>query len=311
MAPPHRPIDASLADEMHRYARLDGGMYFPSLLQDIVRDERKRQELGKLQIIYYSGSPLETKTGQWLASNFGTLRNILGSTECFAWPTATVIDQVKDWDYIHFYPIKGLEFKPVGLTALNDSQDARREGEITELYELIAHRNPDTEVLTNIFQSRPDVSVWPTKDLWRPHPDPAKEGHWLYQGRTDDLVVLSGEIKMYAAFLEDKISSSHPSIRAALIGGNQRKWPFLLIELMEPVTHDNTGSDTTLDEIWSRLDEINNEYTHGSVRLHRSLALVADASRPFVRLAKGSVARNQTFEVYKHDIDELYANIEK
>lgn len=305
MGPPDRPFDAALADEIHRYARLDVGMYHPSLLQDLVRDEIKRQELSKLNLICYAGSPLETKTGQWLASEFGTVRNILGSTESFGWPVAQVLDLKKDWNYIHFYPVNGIEFEPVGL-ASSKNVGSKSEGtgvEEEELYELVVHRTVETDALTNIFRSRPQASIWPTKDLWKPHPDPAKKNHWLYQGRSDDLVVLSGEIKMYAAHLEDKIASAHPLIRTALVGGHQRKWPFLLLEL--------ANSSTTLDEVWPRVDEINLRYTHSSVRLNRSLVLVAEPSRPFVRLAKGSVARNQTFELYSKDVDSLYAGMEQ
>lgn len=307
MAPPDRPVDADLADEIHRYARLDGGMYHPSLLQDLVRDEHKRQELGKLKTIFYSGSPLETTTGDWLASTFGTLANILGSTEGFSWPNARVIDPVKDWSYIHFYPMNGLHFQPVGL-AREKKDNNNDDDDDNELYELVVYRTPETEAFTNIFLSRPHLSRWPTKDLWKPHPDPAKSGHWLYRGRTDDLVVLSGEIKMYAADLEDKVCSAHHLIRTALIGGNQRKQPFLLLELAAATDCDETAA---LDEIWSHLSAINTRYAHGSVRLSRSLVLVADKSRPFVRLAKGSLARNQTFALYKQDIDNLYAEMDR
>ncbi|KAI7972970.1 hypothetical protein EIK77_001544 [Talaromyces pinophilus] len=305
MGPPDRPFDAALADEIHRYARLDIGMYHPSLLQDLVRDEVKRQELGKLKLICYAGSPLETKTGQWLASEFGTVRNILGSTESFGWPIAQVLDPKTDWDYIHFYPVKGIEFKPICLAG-SKNMDSESEEDVVgeeELYELVVHRTIETDALTNIFRSRPQATIWPTKDLWKPHPDPAKKNHWLYQGRGDDLVVLSGEIKMYAAHLEDRIASSHPLIRTALVGGHQRKWPFLLLELAD--------SATTLDDVWPRVDEINRRYTHSSVRLSRLLVLVAEPSRPFVRLAKGSVARKQTFELYAQDIDGLYAAMEQ
>lgn len=304
MGPPDRPFDVVLADETHRYARLDAGMYHPSLLQDLVRDEVKRQELGKLKLICYAGAPLETKTGQWLASEFGTLRNVLGSTESFSWPLAQVLDVKNDWSYIHFYPVSGIEFQPVGL-ASSKHVGSSSEGSVVnedELYELVVHRTLETDALTNIFRSLPHVSVWHTNDLWKPHPDPAKKNHWLYQGRSDDLVVLSGEIKMYAAHLEDRITSAHPSIRTAIVGGHQRKWPFLLLELVD--------SKTTLDDVWPRVNEINIRYTHSSVRLNRSLVLVAEPSRPFVRVAKGSVARNQSLNLYAKDIESLYAAME-
>ncbi|EEA26507.1 hypothetical protein TMatcc_005213 [Talaromyces marneffei ATCC 18224] len=305
MGPPDRPFDAALADEIHQYARFDAGMYHPSLLQDLVRDEDKRQQLSKLKLICYAGSPLETKTGQWLASEFGTVRNMLGSTESFGWPIAQVFDVKNDWNYIHFYPVNGIEFKPVGLASANHVESKIDDGVVQEeeLYELVVHRTVETDALTNIFRSRPQATVWPTKDLWKPHPDPAKKNHWLYQGRSDDLIVLSGEIKMYAAHLEDKIASAHPLIRTALVGGHQRKWPFLLLELADYTT--------TIDDVWPRVNEINLHYTHSSVRLNRSLVLVTEPSRPFVRVAKGSVARNQTLELYRKDVDSLYAAMEQ
>jgi acyl-coenzyme A synthetase/AMP-(fatty) acid ligase len=302
MAPPDKTITADLADQIHRYARLDGGLYHPSLLEDLVREEQKREQFRHLKVIFYSGSPLENTTGEWLSSRFGCVRNIIGSTEGFGWPALRVVDPVADWNYTHFVPIKGLNFVSVGIDGAY--------GVDGNLYELIVERTPDTETFTNFFHARPDEREWRTKDLWKPHPNPAMSGHWLYQGRTDDLVVLSGEIKMYASALEDKISN-HPLIRSALVGGKQRKWPFLLLELVDQPTGDLTEQQRLLEEdIWPWIDEINKESTHDSVRLRLSLVLIADAARPFVRLAKGSLARNPTLELYEEDVDRLYAEVD-
>lgn len=302
MAPPDKTITADLADQIHRYARLDGGIYHPSLLEDLVRDEQKREQFGHLEVVFYGGSPLESTTGDWIASKFGIVRNVLGSTEGFGWPTLTIADPVADWSYVHFFPTKGVKFVPVGID--------NTYGVDGDLYELVAERTLETETFTNFFHVRPDLNEWRTKDLFKPHPNPAMTGHWLYQGRTDDLVVLSGEIKMYASALEDKISK-HPFIRSALVGGKQRKWPFLLLELVDQPTGELPEQKRLLEEeIWPWVDEINKESTHDSVRLRLSLVLIADATRPFVRLAKGSLARNPTLELYKEDVDRLYAAID-
>lgn len=299
MAPPDKTITEDLADQIHRYAKLDGGIYHPSLLEVLVRDEQKREQFRHLKVVFYSGSPLESKTGEWIASRFGSIRNIIGSTEGFSWPALKVVDPVADWAYSHFFPIKGMNFVRVGIDGTY--------GVDGDLYELIVERTPDTEFFTNFFHARPDESEWRTKDLWKPHPNPAISGHWLYQGRTDDLVVLSGEIKMYASALEEKISN-HPLIRSALVGGKQRKWPFLLLELVDQPAGDQKRF--LEEKIWPLVDEINKESTHDSVRLRLSLVLVADAERPFVRLAKGSLARNPTLELYKEDVDRLYEAID-
>ncbi|CRG91902.1 hypothetical protein PISL3812_08956 [Talaromyces islandicus] len=302
MAPPDKTITADLADQIHRYAQLDGGIYHPSLLEDLVRDEKKREHFRHLKVVFYGGSPLESTTGAWLASNFASVRNAIGSTEGFSWPTLTVADPVADWAYVHFFPIKGINFVRIGVDGTY--------GVDTDLYELVVERTLETETFTTFFQARPDETKWHTKDLWKPHPNPELSGHWLYQGRTDDLVVLSGEIKMYASALEDKISG-HPLVRSALVGGKQRKWPFLLLELVDQPAKDPSEHKRLLEEqIWPWVDEINKESTHDSVRLRLPLILIANAAKPFVRLAKGSLARNPTLELYKEDIDKLYAAVE-
>ncbi|KAL1967402.1 hypothetical protein VTN77DRAFT_3187 [Rasamsonia byssochlamydoides] len=315
LGPPDKPVTPELADQMHQFARLEGGVYPPSLLQDLVRDEEKRENLRPLKAILYGGAPLERTCGEWLATNLGSLRNLIGSTEGGMWPTLVPADPVADWDYIHFHPAGGATFVPVKASVSSirhDTQEQHQQQQ--ELYELVFERNPNMEAYTNFFHVFPHLDRWPTKDLWVPHPDPAKRfSHWRYQGRTDDLVLLSGEVKMYAAQLEARIEA-HPLVRAALVGGNQRKWPFLLLEIVQqPESEEKQDSTQILDDqIWPWIEQLqlnsNSEgSTHETVQLRRSLVIVADAEKkPFVRVAKGSVNRNQTFKLYEREIDELY-----
>lgn len=300
MAPPDKPITPKIADEVHRYGRLDGGLYHPSLLEDIVRDVEKRERLRSMKAIFFSGAPLETSCGNWIASNTGALRNGIGSTEGFSWPALVSADPVEDWGYLHLYPVNGIKFVPVGVDASSGAEN--------ELYELVVERTPETDHYTNFFQARPGTDVWRTRDLWKPHPDPTKTSHWLYQGRADDLVVLSGEVKMYAAQLEAKITG-HPLIREALVGGKQRKWPFLLLELVNVAG--NNANAAFEDDVWPWIDKLNSESTHEAVRLQKSLVVITDPERPFVRLAKGSMSRQQTLQLYEKDIDALYSAIER
>jgi acyl-coenzyme A synthetase/AMP-(fatty) acid ligase len=249
MAPPDKPVTLEIAEGVHQYGRLDGGMYHPSLLQDVVRDEEKREKLRSMKIIAFSGAHLESNCGDWIASNPCTLVNIVGSTEGFTWPLLIPAARRENWSYIHLYPLNGVKFVPVGLDAVY--------GAGSELYELVVERTPETDTFTNFFQARPDMDIWRTSDLWKPHPDPTKTSHWLYQGRTDDLVVLTGEVKMYAAQLEAKITS-HPLIREALVGGKQRESPFLLLELIDDTPGTNVKT-VFENDIWPWIDQLNTE----------------------------------------------------
>lgn len=303
---------------MHQFARLDGGIYPPSLLQDLVRDEDKRERLRSLKVILYGGAPLERRCGEWLVANLGNrLRSLIGSTEGTMWPTQVPVDPIADWQYTHFHPASGATFVPVNASISSlpgDQEEGEEEGE-QQLYELIFERSPEMEAYTNLFRYAPHLDRWPTKDLWTPHPDPAKRAsHWRYRGRTDDLVLLSGEVKMYAAQLEARIET-HPLVRAALVGGNQRKWPFLLVEIDG---QDEQQRYRILDEqVWPWIDKllssgsknVQGSLQHEAVRLRRSLVLVADPKRPFVRTPKGFVQRNATWKLYEREIEELYRGV--
>lgn len=51
------------------------------------------------------------------------------------------------------------------------------------------------------------------------------------------------------------------------------------------------------------------QYRKYPVRLRKSLVVITDPERPCVRVAKGSVARNQTLQLYEKDIDAMYRAI--
>ncbi|KAL1980701.1 hypothetical protein VTN96DRAFT_3618 [Rasamsonia emersonii] len=323
LGPPDKPVTPELADQMHQFARLDGGIYPPSLLQDLVRDEDKREHLRSLKVILYGGAPLERSCGEWLVNNMGSrLRSLIGSTEGTMWPTLVPVDPVTDWQYTHFHPASGATFVPVNASISSMPGKQKEEEEEQELYELIFERSPDIEDYTNFFRYAPHLDRWATKDLWTPHPDPAKRAsHWRYRGRTDDLVLLSGEVKMYAAQLEARIET-HPLVRAAFVGGNQRKWPFLLVEIMPDIEDEQQRYKILDEQIWPWIEQqllsssssssknVNSSLQHEAVRLRRPLVLVADPKRPIVRASKGSIQRNATCKLYEREIEELYRGVD-
>lgn len=185
-----------------------------------------------------------------------------------------------------------------------------------DLYELVVPRSAErSAAFTNFFAAcetmglGDDVEVVRTKDLFSPHPDAEVmkkgAGLWKYRGRTDDLVVLSGEVKMYAGTLEERIRC-HPRVKHALVGGYQRRVPFLLLEIAQGVeVETEEQKERVLDEVWPVVEEAN-KHVGPRGKLRRELTLLAVKEKPFVRLGKGSVDRRGTLARYEKEVDELY-----
>ncbi|KAF9631838.1 AMP-binding enzyme [Lasiodiplodia theobromae] len=293
---------------------LDGIFVPPALLEDLVRDwPQHHAALSSFSIILFGGAPLSHAAGAALAP-LGSLRTLIGSTEGCYWPTLRPVDDhiVDDgddeqgrsmratWDHIAPHPAMGAAF----------------EHHADDLYELVVPRSADRSVaFTNFFAAcetmglGDDVEVIRTKDLFSPHPDPEVmkkgAGLWKYRGRTDDLVVLSGEVKMYAGKLEERIRC-HPRVKHALVGGYQRRVPFLLLEIAQGVEVETEEQrEGVLDEVWPVVEEAN-KHVGPRGKLRRELTLLAVKEKPFVRLGKGSVERRGTFARYEKEVDELY-----
>ncbi|KAL1640082.1 hypothetical protein SLS58_007349 [Diplodia intermedia] len=273
---------------------LDGIFVPPALLEDIVRrSPSPPPSLTALPTIIFGGAPLAPAAGAALAPH-GSLRTCIGSTEGSYWPTLQ--PPAQHWDHIALHPAVGASF------------EERADG----LYELVIPRSAGSEKYTNFFCAAERMGgggggggegqVWRTKDLFSRCADDA--GLWKYRGRTDDLVVLTGEVKMYAGEVEERVRC-HPLVRHALVGGYGRKVPFLLLE----VAGDRLGPGV-VEEVWPAVEEANRDILP-KCKLRRELTFVAGDEKPFVRLGKGSVDRRGTLARYEKEIEEMYERWEE
>jgi hypothetical protein len=299
----------ALADEMHLFADLDGGLYAPALLEELVSNSSYKANLFKMKNIVATGAPLSKHVGDVLAEK-NIVTPMIGSTEGGWWNTIPVApiahltdgrgldDKLdwRDWAYFRFHPWSGATFEHAHA----------------DLYELVAVKTLESHWSMCFFKipELKGMTVFRTKDLWSPHPDPAKRerGLWRYRGRTDDLVVLTGEVKMYVASAEDRLKATNPNIKAALAGGQGRKTPFLLLEVRVPetVNGDVDGVEKDyLDDVWKTVEEVN-ETILAETRFKQGLVLIASKEKPFVRLPKGTVDRRLTLGLYEQEIDEMY-----
>ena len=173
------------------------------------------------------------------------------------------------------------------------------------LYEMILVRQQALDLVQCIFVTFPERTEWPTSDLWSKHPD--KPDHWLYEGRTDDIIVFQNGEKLNPLTIEHSIES-HPHVSAALVAGNGRFQASLLIEPREPLV-DSEEESQFLDSVWTVVDQANSAaVAHG--RIDRSLILVASPHNPFSRAGKGSVQRKATLDRYADEVNALYGELE-
>lgn len=142
----------------------------------------------------------------------------IGSTEAGPyWPRARNNDpnRAVDWKWYSFRPSMGIFF-----------EQRTKAG----LYELVFRRRKGCERWQQIFHMYPDLDEYPTKDLWAKLP--TREGLWKFAGRMDDLAILSHGEDLFASKIEQVIESD-ARIKTALIGGEGRKRPFLILELVK------------------------------------------------------------------------------
>lgn len=256
----------------------------PALLAEAAAEPSLLPLLQRLRVINTGGAPLSHSTGS-LLSKSGNLQLIIGSSEGGWWPTLNA--DPSDWEYHHFHPALSSSF----------------EHTVDDMYEMVIHKTASTLRTTNFFWACPEGGdEFRTKDLWTPHP--VKEGLWRYRCRTDDLVLLTGEIKFYASSLEEKVAE-HEAVKCAIVGGQQRERPFLLLELQPWVDGSCEGKKETWDDVWRAIDEMNSR-NEEHTWLKRERCVVAKAGKPVVRLDKGTVDKRRTLQLYEEEIDALY-----
>jgi acyl-coenzyme A synthetase/AMP-(fatty) acid ligase len=283
LGPAAGPATPATADSVHVYGNVKSGVYPVSLLEDLARDPITLKNLGNLACVDYGGSPLS----EWAANAISKYTNIypgMGNTENGHWPTI----QTTDPHCYVFVPHLGLEFEDVGL-----GKDMR---------EAVLVRKPELALYQPVFKAFPELQKFRSKDLWQKHPS-IKDG-WCYVGRADDMILLSGEYRIYAATVEAKVAE-HPLIRTVLIGGAGRRLPFLLIELSDTSPLSEIQEDRMLTEIWPAVEKANELCPQGVAITRKHTALV-DPAKPLLRLGKMSVDRLGSLKLYHDVVEKLY-----
>ena len=286
MLPTDTPLSlgVELFDRIHAKVDLDGGCYLPTHLKALSLDATAFSRMTqKLKFITYGGAPLEPWVGDLFSEAGVDVLPFVGAGETGfllnCQPSAR-----EDWRYYQFHPEAGCRMQRV-----SNSEN---------LYELVIDRKPQCELYQAIFVREQDLESYCTQDLYSPHPD--KPDLWLYQGRKDDLFKLSFLAKFHATDIEIN-AERHPKVHAALVGGEGRDEPFVVLELENKTIPLSVNEE---EVIMKEVLEVANGKGAQEFGLRKEMILITQ--EPLGKTFKGTINRKAALTAFESEIENLY-----
>lgn len=134
-----------------------------------------------------------------------------------------------------------------------------------------------THVNQGVFYTFPELSEYSSSDLFRKHPE--VPDHWIYQGRADNVIVLSNGEKLNPVTIEETVAGSELLTGVLVVGAGR----FQAAMLLEPVSYpkDETEAQNLIDEVWPLVVKANKDTGESS---SREVLFIANRSKsPTVR----------------------------
>ena len=265
----------------------------PTILEELYYNKELLDEVcSKAHHLVYAGGALSNHIGGELSartkiiSMYGTSE--LGETPLMIpaqeWPRSA-------WKYLHFHNCFGAEFRPHS----------------ENLYELVMKRGPTVVQFQPQFSVFPDLQEFSTRDLFSPHP--TEPDLWAYEGRSDDLIVFLTGLKTNPLAFEHFVSD-HPKVRTALIAGNKRLQPALIVEPVNNSALSMIERAQLIERIWPLVQEANTG-SSAHAKVLKTHIMIALPEKPFKRAGKGTVQRASTLEMYSQELDTLYTDADR
>ncbi|KAI2468516.1 acetyl-CoA synthetase-like protein [Annulohypoxylon bovei var. microspora] len=282
-----RPLSIDLVLECLDNVDVEGVMLPPAMLEEMSHSDEYTQSLANLKCVTFGGGNLIKEAGDRLVKNGVVLNNVIGATEFSLLPTY-LQPNLDLWQYFIF------DEEAIGAVW--------RKVEGTEdVYRLVMVRKDKHPGLQGIFYTFPDLDEYDTKDMYKPHPTLPR--HWIYYGRSDNIIVLSNGEKLNPVGIEE-IVEGHPEVKGALVVGTDRFQAGLLIEPVRNPQNEEEA-EKLLDRIWPHVVRANKEtVAHGQIA--RQFIVLSNPNKPFNRAGKGTIQRGSTLKMYKDEIDKLY-----
>lgn len=173
-------------------------------------------------------------------------------------------------------------------------------------YELIFRKESGAR-WQQIFLLFPDLEEYRTKDMFQRHP--TKDYLWLYSGRTDDVVMLANGKGLDASDLET-VMMRHSAVQCAIVGGDGRNSPFLILELNPEIVQPLDNKNDMLFKARSAIDSAN-ELCPDFAKISDDFILFVRPGKPVLRSMKDSALRKETLALYSDDIEALYSRFDQ
>jgi len=172
----------------------------------------------------------------------------------------------------------------------------------SDLFEVVFRRHPDPKYawLHPVFEIYPKLAEFRSGDLFHHCRDEGFEHLWEFEGRVDDLMILSNGGKVNPLHIEGKVAGRR-ALKGCLMFGEGRTACGMLLEPMQ----DGIAKEELLSNVWPAIEEANSLVPERA-RVLKSLIVVAGAEKPLVRAAKGTLVRKQSLKLYKAEIEEVY-----
>lgn len=162
------PLTTEAAISVIKCTQVTAAVLPPSTLNDIGKDPHLLKMLGALKYVLPAGGAVSKAAGDAIIK-YTTLLNVLGTTE-LGTLRCLEVDQ-EDWAYIRPSINAGVEFRHMSGNS----------------YEMFVVRDERLKGLQPTFEIFTDLQEFSTHDLFSKHP--TKHDHWLYCGRSDDVIV--------------------------------------------------------------------------------------------------------------------------
>ncbi|TVY41165.1 Non-canonical non-ribosomal peptide synthetase [Lachnellula subtilissima] len=278
-----------IAAEVIKSVGINGMVVVPNVCESLFSDhgEELIPHCAGLEHVCWLGGPLAHSTGEWISSNLPhtKLWQIFGSTETNILPM--LVSPSSHWQYMEFHPV-------IGPTLVHTADP--------ELFEVVHYRHPDPDFAwaRPIFHLFPELDEFRSRDLLRRCPDPGFENMSKFEGRVDDMMLLSNGLKVNPVHMEMMLQV-HPSLKGALVFGNSHTSCGLLLEpKVETIEREEL-----LTIIWVSVEEAN-ALVPEHARVSRDKLVVATNDRLFARASKGTVVRKLTLALYRNEIEQAY-----
>ncbi|KAK5449789.1 hypothetical protein LTS15_008361 [Exophiala xenobiotica] len=292
--PPAVPPSAPVVDGILRHGKCDGTVIPPFLVEEMLSVPEYFDTLAALKFVQFGSGPLSKSCGDTLLTRQKSCPHFIGTTEVGLIPLLEIEDPEQDWQYFHFHRWSGVVMRPI-----DDS------GSLCELF--IKKIDVSVPGLQPVFELFPHLTEWPTRDLYVQHPE--KPYLWRTRGRADDVIVLSNGEKLNPVDTESHIANAHSAITGALVVGQGRFQPALLLEVKGIDVDKESEKRELLNAVWPTIEATNKTAPkHG--QLTRPLILFSSPEKPFLRTPKLSVRRKPTADLYFEEIEALYRRVE-